>query len=192
MFIRSFLVGTAAATALMVSASANAAPIVATAAVAIIGVNASTPSIGLGTVFTNTVVSLVSSATGTLSPFTGSVVTTNPISASLASAVSFSASWGSFSGVVTSVAATGPITNRVVSLDALGVFTPAGPLSPTFTAGPMSLTFSATQTGGIGAAVSASYTIASPPNNRVPEPATLALIGAGMLGFGLVRRRRSA
>jgi hypothetical protein len=190
MATRSFLTGTVAAVAMLASLPALAAPIVGTGAVAVVGVTSSTPSIGLGTVFTNTLFSVVGSATGNLAPTVGIVFNTAPITATVGTAVSFTASWGTFTGTVSSVAATGPANNRVVDLAALGVFAPAGGLAA-FTAGPMSLTFSATQTGGINAAVSASYTIASPPTGRVPEPATLALIGAGILGFGMMRRRKA-
>jgi len=53
-------------------------------------------------------------------------------------------------------------------------------------------TFTINQTGGAGAAISSSNTFSAPDTTRVPEPATLALLGAGLLGAGAVGRRRKA
>jgi hypothetical protein len=65
-------------------------------------------------------------------------------------------------------------------------FTNAG---STFTA---SETWSLTQTGGPGKAVSISGTFNSPavPVSTIPEPMTLALFGSGLAGLALVRRRK--
>jgi hypothetical protein len=54
-------------------------------------------------------------------------------------------------------------------------------------------TFSLTQTNGAGNAISISGTFQSPlvPPN-VPEPATVALFGAGLLGLGALRLRKKA
>jgi len=57
-----------------------------------------------------------------------------------------------------------------------------------------SLRLGITRTGteGGGYSVSFSGSFASPPTSTaIPEPATLGVLGAGLLGLGLVRRRRA-
>lgn len=191
MTLRSLLTGSAAAFAMVAATAAMADPIDGTGSVSLLGVTSSTASIGVGTVFDNSG-SVFAGGTGDLSTIAiGTTVTTASFTASIGSAFSFTSAFGNFTGVISTTSATGPTTGRVVDVYALGTFTPLGDIG-SFTAGPASITASFTQTG-LSGAVSGSFTLASPPApppDEVAEPATLAMLGAGLVGLAMVRRRR--
>lgn len=179
------------------SQAVQAAPIVGTGSVSVVGVTGTPPGlIGVDTTFSFTL-SLWSGGSGEFTPVEDELgpglipLVTQSITATVGTPVSFIADWGTFVGTVTQASASGPTSNRVVDVFALGTFTPdVGPPDLSgYTPGPMSLTFSATQTGGADGSISASYTIASPPAD-VPEPLTMSLFGLGLVGSAVAARRR--
>lgn len=192
--LRSLLTGSVAAVAMMASTVAMADPIDGTGSVTLLGATSSLPLLAVGTVIGSSAASpnsIFAGGTGDLN-LAFSFMDTASFTASVGSAFSFTAAFGSFAGTIQLASAGGPVNSRTLDVYALGTFTPLGVLG-SFTAGPMSVTLSATQTGGSGSQVSVSYTLASPPAPpTVSEPATLALLGAGLLGLAAVRRRKSA
>lgn len=98
----------------------------------------------------------------------------------------------------TFVATAGVIVSQIASnvdFFLTGTFTPGTDFGGAATASAgASMRISMNQTGGDNAAASWSATFASPPASltQVPEPATMALIGAGIMGLGAVGRRRKA
>lgn len=184
------------ASAMLAAAALSSAPAAAvivdgTMAVSLVGISSDTASIGVGTTFTNTLFSVVGSATGDLAGVNGVNLTVSPLTASVGEAFSFTSAFGDFAGTVQTAFAQGGENNRTVIAFVLGVFSPSGTLSG-FDVGPASTTFSFTQTG-IEGATSGSFSFSSPPNTApsVPEPASWAMLVAGFGLVGAALRRRN-
>lgn len=178
-----------AATAALATATPAAAVVTATFAASIVGVTASMGHIGLGTTFTNSLFSIIGSGTGDLANSAGTFLTLAPVTATVGSAVSFTSNIGNFAGTVNRADSESETNNSTVSAFVLGTFTPLGSIASLGDT-PASLTFSFTQTGGAGSAVSGSFSFAAPPA-VIPEPATWGMLigGFGLTGAAMRRRR---
>ncbi len=189
----------AAAASMVFAGTAGATTITGTFAAALSGITSSTFGIGAGSTLTSAN-GFVTGTTGNISAVPlGTTLTFAPVTATNGTLVSFTSSFGSFSGMISNLL-TAPAPNATVNFQSIGNFTPSGVLNG-FTAGIASLTVGFTQTGPLvqGMAqpsISGSFTFDSDGDggigSTVPEPAAWAMlvVGFGLIGVSTRRRQR--
>jgi hypothetical protein len=191
MKITRLLAGTALA--LSLAGGAQAATLNGSIGVTLASATSTTQPIGAGTVFGNAGAATTGGAGDLAGIANFTLVSVATFTASVGQTFSFTSGFGDFTGNITVASQAGPANSRTVTVFALGTFTPGGTLSGD--AGAASITFTANQTGGANEAISASFTLATPPAPPpvvdVPEPMSMALFGLGLAGLGVAMRRKA-
>ncbi|HMW17498.1 MAG TPA: PEP-CTERM sorting domain-containing protein [Accumulibacter sp.] len=102
-------------------------------------------------------------------------------------------SLGSFTGTgAPSQLQTTAHPNASATWDVVGTYTVGSAFANAGEVLSANMTWALSQTGGIGNSTSISGTFHSPRvPNQLPEPATIAIMGLGLAGIGLARRRKT-
>jgi hypothetical protein len=191
-FLRTALTALAVAGgSLAVMGTASAVPINTTFNfVPTTGLTANTGNVTTATSITSgaplLVTSIVTDNTG-LFALISHVSLTNPTPVTLGA--TFVKSWTTLLGTFTANLTVTDVTRGTTALDidATGTVTSTNPL---FSATPDFYSASYTQNGGPGSQINASFNNSTTPPPQVPEPASIALLGVGLLGLGFVANRK--
>jgi hypothetical protein len=124
--------------------------------------------------------------------FTGTTITDPPGftllgGGAVSSSYSFTSAMGTFTA--TSEFTIAPATAHALNIDLVGTWSPTAASGLTLGPTPAELIANFTQVGGAGTAISYGGTLTT-TFSPIPEPISLSVLGMGLIGLGIVRRRK--